>query len=306
MTTNMIIHQQMRTKSRSIDASEYEPPSPEAQWIWREWPAEGMHERPVWPDPRYETENCSPMQEIAHHALHAVLGFCAYVCSKTDIPTASKTSGNNDNLLKFYSDKNNINGVNESDENSKQNYNYLEPHVEEKITVSHNPVNFYCGSADNVSNCTTENIGSLIIDDSNIISNKEEHEEVYDLPSPSLSENDLCCKNLSTDVKVSDNCFEEQNMLGIEDNKITQSNIEKSVDSFIGKTEQNIKPDQGVSNCEDKNDIGEVITFEGLADLVNYTALLYCIVCSVPQDNVANYINSMDTAKAMEWFEEVM
>jgi hypothetical protein len=57
------------------------PPTPEDALQLRKWPTEGMHERPVWPDPRYEIPKppASELEVYVHNSLHAVLAFVAQV-----------------------------------------------------------------------------------------------------------------------------------------------------------------------------------------------------------------------------------
>ena len=59
-----------------------DPPTPEDELELKEWPAEGMHERPVWPDPRYEIpkpppQPASELEVSVHHSLHAVLAYAS-------------------------------------------------------------------------------------------------------------------------------------------------------------------------------------------------------------------------------------
>ncbi|XP_021937060.1 uncharacterized protein LOC110838304 isoform X2 [Zootermopsis nevadensis] len=58
-----------------------EPPTTQDAFQMREWPAEGMHERPVWPDPRLETPKfpSSELEISVHNSLHAVMAFAAQV-----------------------------------------------------------------------------------------------------------------------------------------------------------------------------------------------------------------------------------
>ena len=70
------------TRRLGLEGCVLDPPTPEDELEMRDWPSEGMHERPVWPDTRYEIP-CPPPQpaselEVAvHHSLHAVLAFAA-------------------------------------------------------------------------------------------------------------------------------------------------------------------------------------------------------------------------------------
>ncbi|PSN51604.1 hypothetical protein C0J52_09093 [Blattella germanica] len=70
------------TRRLGLEGCVLDPPTPEDELEMRDWPSEGMHERPVWPDSRYDIP-CPPPQpaselEVAvHHSLHAVLAFAA-------------------------------------------------------------------------------------------------------------------------------------------------------------------------------------------------------------------------------------
>lgn len=69
------------TRRMGSEGCVHEPPTPQDALELREWPAVGMHERPVWPDLRNETLK-SPTSEFeisVCSSLHAVLAFAAQV-----------------------------------------------------------------------------------------------------------------------------------------------------------------------------------------------------------------------------------
>ncbi|XP_069691930.1 uncharacterized protein [Periplaneta americana] len=86
-------HQQYVMNTRSVtrrlgsEGCALVPPTPEDALELREWPATGMHERPVWPDPRYELPPppVSELQVALHHSLHAVLAFSAQVAGTSTV-----------------------------------------------------------------------------------------------------------------------------------------------------------------------------------------------------------------------------
>lgn len=63
----------------SLEGCVLDPVTPQDALKLREWPAEGVHEHPVWPDSCYEMQK-SPTSELeisVHHSLHAILAFAA-------------------------------------------------------------------------------------------------------------------------------------------------------------------------------------------------------------------------------------
>ncbi|KAJ9575637.1 hypothetical protein L9F63_007498 [Diploptera punctata] len=79
-----VVNTRSVTRRLGSEGCVLDPPTPEDELEFREWPAEGMHERPVWPDPRYEIPNPPPqpasdLQVSVHHSLHAALAFTARV-----------------------------------------------------------------------------------------------------------------------------------------------------------------------------------------------------------------------------------
>jgi hypothetical protein len=74
----MVITQSV-TRHLSSEGCVLEPPTLEDAHQVREWPAEGINERPNWPVPHYETPELptSELKISVHNSLHAVLAYTA-------------------------------------------------------------------------------------------------------------------------------------------------------------------------------------------------------------------------------------
>lgn len=350
----------MRTRSRCTEASEFAPPSPEKLWEWREWPAEGMHERPIYQD----SQDKKHLQEVAHHALHAVLAFCVMVCSqKTTSECAnlansylrnfvfskkySEVPENNYNTCRHNSSSNNdvmlgkevlsscytksSPGTFQSEEQvhlSASETGNSKVHNTEENTKMNTEVKHvrdqkvHCGKdLETILNSSNSSTVSGDSGDLIIAENEDENEQESILPLLCTEKSSECNDNNLTEKSneyltslMKQNFMAQSSSAGFEEeHKDGTAVVRDQVCKWKRCVPVAVKSELHLLRQDMKNlfteelpkTMKDSVTLEDLQNLINYTALLYCLVCSVPQSALAHYINSLTPSSILEWLAEV-
>ncbi|XP_049828594.1 uncharacterized protein LOC126267408 [Schistocerca gregaria] len=347
----------VRTRSRCTEASEFAPPSPEKLWEWREWPAEGMHERPVYQD----SQDRKHLQEVAHHALHAVLAFCVMVCNQKT--TSESAYSSNKCLKNFISSKkySEVCGSKCKHDNCSTNDLiwgkevlspcYTKPltgffQLEEQVHVSSHETGIskllsteektkinnevrrvrdqrvhYGKEVENILN--SSNSSTVSGDSGDLIIAENEDENEQESITPVLhTEKSSDYKDKVLTVKSNDHLtsvirqefISQASCTGFQEGhqdkpRVLRDQLCKWKKSVPGATRSELHfLRQDMKNLfteELPKTMNDNVTLEDLQDLINYTALLYCLVCSVPQSALAHYINSLTPSSILEWLSEV-